>query len=141
MGPIVLGLQVWVRLCWARFSFGDSDLVRNGHSVLLFGLGVWILSCSNGCADGICVFSLGFYPSPRLSNIRHLRIQLFTSASILSRPHQSTLQVGDGLEIYVILAPGRAPGELLNIAGLSEVTTETAAGERVFVIRRELKKD
>ncbi|ELU44145.1 hypothetical protein AG1IA_01827 [Rhizoctonia solani AG-1 IA] len=49
--------------------------------------------------------------------------------------------VGDGLEIYVILAPGRAPGELSNVAGLSEVTAETAAGERVFVIRRELKKD
>ncbi|QRW19841.1 amino-terminal nucleophile aminohydrolase [Rhizoctonia solani] len=51
------------------------------------------------------------------------------------------IEVGDGLEIYVILAPGRAPGELSNVAGLSEVTAETAAGERVFVIRRELKKD
>ncbi|CAE6511463.1 unnamed protein product [Rhizoctonia solani] len=51
------------------------------------------------------------------------------------------IEVGDGLEIYVILAPGRAPGELSNVAGISEVTAETAAGERVFVIRRELKKD
>ncbi|KAG9097314.1 Proteasome subunit beta type-6 [Ceratobasidium sp. 370] len=50
-------------------------------------------------------------------------------------------QVGDGLEIYVLLAPGHPAGELAGVAGASEVTTETAAGERVFVIRRELKKD
>lgn len=49
-------------------------------------------------------------------------------------------QVGDGLEIYVILASGRAPGELSNVAGLSEVTAESSA-ERLFVVRRELKKD
>ncbi|CAE6400549.1 20S proteasome subunit beta 6 [Rhizoctonia solani] len=73
-----------------------------------------------------------YLPLPRVLG---LVIDSFTGAT------ERHIEVGDGLEIYVILAPGRAPGELSNVSGISEVTAETATGERVFVIRRELKKD
>ncbi|KAG8908393.1 Proteasome subunit beta type-6 [Tulasnella sp. 403] len=72
----------------------------------------------------------------------------FTSAT------ERHIEVGDGLEIYVILAKGKSLSGLESFKGLSEVTStvedydgsssegEVAhAGERVFVIRRELKKD
>lgn len=50
-------------------------------------------------------------------------------------------QVGDGLEIYVVLARGSlAFQDLGDIRGVQEMTT-TQDGERVFVVRRELKKD
>ena len=48
--------------------------------------------------------------------------------------------MGDGLEMYVVLAKGRSPQGLENLAGVQEVTTKTD-NDRVFVIRRELKKD
>jgi len=50
------------------------------------------------------------------------------------------LQVGDGLEMYVVLAKGRTLQGLEGIRGMQELTT-TDDGERVFVVRRELKKD
>ncbi|QRV77057.1 amino-terminal nucleophile aminohydrolase [Ceratobasidium sp. AG-Ba] len=69
-----------------------------------------------------------------LPHVLALVTDSFTSAT------ERHIEVGDGLEIYVLLAPG-AGDELVGMAGASEVTTETSAGERVFVIRRELKKD
>jgi len=51
------------------------------------------------------------------------------------------LKVGDGLEIYVIVAPGSTPQGLDAVKGIQEVTVGSTDGERVFVIRRELKKD
>ncbi|CAE6459190.1 hypothetical protein ACGC1H_005759 [Rhizoctonia solani] len=91
---------------------------------------------------------------PFLDNQIYFKNQQGTHPAYLPLPHvlglvtdsftgatERHIEVGDGLEIYVILAPGRAPGELSNVPGLSEVTTETAAGDRVFVIRRDLKKD
>ncbi|KAF8597019.1 proteasome subunit [Ceratobasidium sp. AG-I] len=70
-----------------------------------------------------------------LPHVLALVTDSFTSAT------ERHIEVGDGLEIYVLLAPSHSATELANLAGASEVTTETAAGERVFVIRRELKKD
>lgn len=49
-------------------------------------------------------------------------------------------QVGDGLEMYVILARGHGAQGLLNVPGAQEIS-QTDDGERVFVVRRELKKD
>lgn len=49
-------------------------------------------------------------------------------------------QVGDGLEIFVILAKGRSAQGLEGRPSVQELST-TPEGDRVFVIRRELKKD
>jgi len=59
----------------------------------------------------------------------------FTSAT------ERHIEVGDGLEIYVIVASGRSLTELSSIPGIQEVTGSASATDRVFVIRRELKKD
>jgi 20S proteasome subunit beta 6 len=50
------------------------------------------------------------------------------------------LQVGDGLEMYVVLAKGRDVTGLEGMMGISEATT-TEDGERMFIIQRDLKKD
>ena len=50
------------------------------------------------------------------------------------------LQVGDGLEIYVVVTKGHSPQGLESIRNVQEVTTR-ADTDRMFVIRRELKKD
>jgi 20S proteasome subunit beta 6 len=50
------------------------------------------------------------------------------------------LQVGDGLEMYIVLAKGRT----LQSMGVDAQAQEVSArpdGERVFVLRRDLKKD
>lgn len=49
-------------------------------------------------------------------------------------------QVGDGLEMYIVLAKDRSLQGLEGVKGVKELTTNSE-GERVFVIRRELKKD
>lgn len=54
--------------------------------------------------------------------------------------HPPIIQVGDGLEMFVVLAKGRTLQGLDAIRGMQELTT-TDDGERVFIIRRELKKD
>ena len=48
--------------------------------------------------------------------------------------------MGDGLEMYVVLAKGRDAQELESIVGVTEVSS-TADGERVFIVQRDLKKD
>lgn len=51
------------------------------------------------------------------------------------------MKVGDGLEMYVVLAKDSTSLQSLeNVSGTREMTT-TADGERVFVVTRELKKD
>lgn len=70
----------------------------------------------------------------------------FTSAT------ERHIEVGDGLEIYVILARGKTLSGLGldGVQGLTEITSTAEdsedddmgiLGERVFVLRRELKKD
>jgi len=49
--------------------------------------------------------------------------------------------VGDGLEMYVVLARGRSLQGLEGVTGMQEVSTQGDGGERVFVVRRDLKKD
>ncbi|KAJ7903622.1 proteasome subunit [Mycena olivaceomarginata] len=72
-----------------------------------------------------------------LAHVLSLVIDSFTSAT------ERHIEVGDGLEIYVVLAKGSgAPQvqELHAIPGVTELTT-TADGERLFVVRRNLKRD
>jgi len=62
----------------------------------------------------------------------------FTSAT------ERHIEVGDGLEIYVVmskrLASSTTPESLQALGNVQEVTG-TPDGERIFVVRRELKKD
>jgi len=70
-----------------------------------------------------------------LSTVLSLVIDSFTSAT------ERHIEVGDGLEIYVVLGKNSASIQgLRDIRGVSELTS-TDDGERVFVVRRELKKD
>ena len=49
-------------------------------------------------------------------------------------------QVGDGLEMYIVMAQGRPlPEAVTNL--LPEELPSTGDGERVFVLKRDLKKD
>jgi 20S proteasome subunit beta 6 len=49
-------------------------------------------------------------------------------------------QVGDGLEMYIVLAKGRTLPE--TVTGLlPEELASRGDGERVFVLKRDLKKD
>jgi len=70
-----------------------------------------------------------------LTSVLKLIVDAFTSAT------ERHIEVGDGLEIYVAL--GRdSPGiqAVQGLQGVSEVTT-TEEGQRLFYIRRDLKKD
>jgi len=70
-----------------------------------------------------------------ITTVLPLVIDAFTSAT------ERHIEVGDGLEIYVVLANGSPSLQSLqSIRGTQELTS-TTDGERVFVIRRELKKD
>ncbi|KAI0070388.1 proteasome subunit [Panus rudis PR-1116 ss-1] len=69
-----------------------------------------------------------------LPDVLSIVIDSFTSAT------ERHIEVGDGLEIYVVLAKGRGAHGLESFRGIQELTT-TSDGDRVFVIRRELKKD
>ena len=54
------------------------------------------------------------------------------------------IQVGDGLEMYVVFAKGRSPQGLQGLQLRGATVTELSSvgdGERVFVVRRDLKKD
>jgi len=69
-----------------------------------------------------------------LSDVLSIVIDSFTSAT------ERHIEVGDGLEMYVVLAKGRNAQGLEGLRGVQELTPRTD-GDRVFVIRRELKKD
>lgn len=81
-------------------------------------------------------------PAPGTSHPTHLPlgevlalvIDSFTGAT------ERHIEVGDGLEIYVVLAKGRDARELEGLVGVQE-ETKIGDGERIFVVRRELKKD
>ncbi|KAF5314851.1 hypothetical protein D9619_007266 [Psilocybe cf. subviscida] len=82
-----------------------------------------------------------------LATVLPLVIDSFTSATerhieILSPPlFHLHMEVGDGLEIYVVLARNSSSLQgLLSVRGVQELTA-TNDGERTFVIRRELKRD
>ncbi|KAJ7659853.1 20S proteasome subunit [Mycena rosella] len=70
-------------------------------------------------------------PLPRVLS---LVIDSFTSAT------ERHIEVGDGLEMYVVLAKGSPLQGLDTIQGITELTN-TNHGERMFVIRRNLKRD
>lgn len=71
-----------------------------------------------------------------LERVLSLVVDSFTSAT------ERHIEVGDGLEMYVVLAKGRTPHGLegLRSAQVRELAG-TTDGERVFVINQELKKD
>ncbi|KZT00309.1 uncharacterized protein LAESUDRAFT_718228 [Laetiporus sulphureus 93-53] len=68
-----------------------------------------------------------------LLDVPSIVIDSFTSAT------ERYIEVGGGLEMYVVLANGRSAQGLASINGLAKITTK-AEGDRMFVIR-ELKKD
>lgn len=70
-----------------------------------------------------------------LKDVLQLVIDSFTSAT------ERHIEVGDGLEMYVCVAKGRTLDDLKGVVGVQELTGGDGDGERVFVIRRELKKD
>ncbi|KAI0088629.1 proteasome subunit [Irpex rosettiformis] len=69
-----------------------------------------------------------------LSDVLAIVIDSFTSAT------ERHIEVGDGLEIYVVLTKGRPTQDLEGYRGVKELTTRPD-GDRVFLIQRELKKD
>ncbi|KAJ7776856.1 20S proteasome subunit [Mycena maculata] len=69
-----------------------------------------------------------------LPHVLSLVIDSFTSAT------ERHIEVGDGLEIYVVLAKGSPLQGLDTVQGITELTN-THSGERMFVIRRNLKRD
>jgi 20S proteasome subunit beta 6 len=70
-----------------------------------------------------------------LSTVLSLVIDSFTGAT------ERHIEVGDGLEIFVVLAKdSNSLQSLQSYGGIQEVTSN-ADGERMFVIRRDLKKD
>ncbi|THU98601.1 20S proteasome subunit [Dendrothele bispora CBS 962.96] len=71
-----------------------------------------------------------------LQEVLSLVIDSFTSAT----ERHIEASVGDGLEMYVVLARGSQLQGLENVPNVQEMTT-TSDGERIFIIRRELKKD
>jgi len=81
-------------------------------------------------------------PQPGMTHPKHLPlgtvIQLvidsFTSAT------ERHIEVGDGLEMFVVLAKGSPLYGLENFDGVQEMTS-THEGERIFVVRRNLKRD
>jgi len=74
-----------------------------------------------------------------LSDVLSIVIDSFTSAT------ERHIEVGDGLEIYIVLARDRDLGDLEVVrarnVGLTQEVTVTDDGERVFVLRLDLKKD
>lgn len=69
-----------------------------------------------------------------LSRVLSLVTDSFTSAT------ERHIEVGDGLEVFIVLARGRGKADLEGIRGIQELST-TSDGERIFVMRRDLKKD
>ncbi|KAG8214837.1 nucleophile aminohydrolase, partial [Butyriboletus roseoflavus] len=69
-----------------------------------------------------------------LTTVLSIVIDSFTSAT------ERHIEVGDGLEMYIVLAKGRDVQGLEGIRGAQELTV-TDDGERVFVVQRDLKKD
>jgi len=69
-----------------------------------------------------------------LPDVLRLVIDSFTGAT------ERHIEVGDGLEMFVVLAQGRSAADLETKPGVQELSA-TPGGERVFVLRRELKKD
>ncbi|KAF5343795.1 hypothetical protein D9757_007133 [Collybiopsis confluens] len=76
-------------------------------------------------------------PHPKhlpLTTVIQLVIDSFTSAT------ERHIEVGDGLEMYIVLAKGSPLHGLESIDGVQEMTA-TNEGERIFIIRRNLKRD
>lgn len=69
-----------------------------------------------------------------LPAVLSLVIDSFTGAT------ERHIEVGDGLQMFVVLSKGRSTQDLQGFRGVQEVTT-TADGERIFLIERDLKKD
>ena len=78
---------------------------------------------------------LPFSPAPPRDAPSRLVVATPDPAALTSTP-----QVGDGLEIYVVVAQGRSPQGLEGMRNVQEVSPR-ADGDRMFVLRRELKKD
>jgi len=92
-------------------------------------------------------------PPPGSAHPQHLPLQQvialvtdsFTGAT------ERHIEVGDGLEIFIVTASGRTCGDIERITGVQEVqggfismgaaADDAFEGERTFVVRRDLKRD
>ncbi|KAF8133317.1 nucleophile aminohydrolase, partial [Boletus edulis] len=81
-------------------------------------------------------------PAPGTSHPVHLPLPTILSIVIdsFTGATERHIEVGDGLEMYVVLAKGRGVQGLEDVRGVQELSV-TEEGERIFVIRRDLKKD
>jgi 20S proteasome subunit beta 6 len=77
-----------------------------------------------------------------LSTVLGLVVDSFTSAT------ERHIEVGDGLEMYVVMKNGRGVEDLTSTGELPEgteveemVAAGEGAGERTFLVRRALKRD
>ena len=67
-------------------------------------------------------------------------LSLVNHKRLLHRYSRKHDQVGDGLEMYIVLAKGRTlPDVVTNL--MPEELPSTEEGERIFVLKRDLKKD
>ncbi|KAK7450651.1 Proteasome subunit beta type-6 [Stygiomarasmius scandens] len=69
-----------------------------------------------------------------LSSVLSLVMDSFANAS------ERNAEVGDGIEICIVLAKGSSVQGLEKVPGAQEITA-TGDGERVFIVRRNLRKD
>ncbi|KAH0832289.1 nucleophile aminohydrolase [Lanmaoa asiatica] len=81
-------------------------------------------------------------PAPGTSHPVHLSLPTVLSIVIdsFTSATERHIEVGDGLEMYIVLAKDRGVQGLEGIRGAQELTV-TDDGERVFVVQRDLKKD
>ncbi|KAI6003508.1 nucleophile aminohydrolase [Pisolithus orientalis] len=81
-------------------------------------------------------------PAPGTPHLTHLPLKVvlalvidsFTSAT------ERHIEVGDALQIYIVLAKGRGLQGLEGAKGLEELTI-SEDGERIFLVQQDLKKD
>ncbi|KAJ7200321.1 20S proteasome subunit [Mycena pura] len=81
-------------------------------------------------------------PSPGSTQPTHLPLSRVLSLSLDSfkKAADRHIQVGDGVELYVVLAKGSSLQGLETVQGVTELTS-TPGGERIFVVRRNMKRD
>ncbi|KAN0087856.1 Nucleophile aminohydrolase [Tylopilus felleus] len=81
-------------------------------------------------------------PAPGTSHPAHLPLPTILSIVIdsFTSATERHIEVGDGLEMYIVLAKDRGVQGMEGIRGVQELSV-TDEGERIFVVRRDLKKD
>lgn len=134
--------SLWCNLSWTIRSVANSSLLPDDQLIVP----LWKIYYKNQKPSADAPFPVHL----PLSHVLSIVTDSFTSAT------ERHIEVGDGLEIYLILAKGKTLSGLglESVRGMSEITSTSedsdgsasegetfSEGERVFVIRRDLKKD